>query len=278
MNPPDIAAAMTALVQTPNVSVAWSVRRADGRETEHQADAPMEAGSAFKAIVAAECCRQVERGDHAWSDPLVIRPGDRVPASSATDQWPDGATIALDEAVRAMVTASDNTATDLVIGRIGHEAVVRLTGELGLRDMRVPASVKELYAEPEDEHIAAFTTTMRDLRTFYDIAFREELFLEPATHRRFLAFLRGEDEEQGTPWPNEVTCYRKSGSLENEHLLAQAIAGAFTREGAVATWAFAINQRPSPLDGQPAMFDAISQSLGVALSSITGTFGPEPSP
>ena len=262
MNPPDIAAAMTALVQTPNVSVAWSVRRADGRETEHQADAPMEAGSAFKAIVAAECCRQVERGD----------------LDQGSHEGLDGATIALDEAVRAMVTASDNTATDLVIGRIGHEAVVRLTGELGLRDMRVPASVKELYAEPEDEHIAAFTTTMRDLRTFYDIAFREELFLEPATHRRFLAFLRGEDEEQGTPWPNEVTCYRKSGSLENEHLLAQAIAGAFTREGAVATWAFAINQRPSPLDGQPAMFDAISQSLGVALSSITGTFGPEPSP
>lgn len=274
---PDIASAMTALLQTPNVSVAWSVRLADGRELDYRANAPMEAGSTFKAVVAAECCRQVERGEHAWSDIFVIRPEDRVPASLATEQLPDGATIALDEAVRVMLTHSDNTATDLVMNRIGHESVVRFTGELGLRDMRVPASVKTLYARPEDEHIAAFTTSMRDLRTFHDIAFREKLFSEPATHQRFLAFLRGEDEKQGTSWPNEVTCYRKSGSLESEHLLAQAIGGAFARDGAVATWAFAVNQRPSPLEQQQAMFDAISQGLGAALSGITDTLGPGPS-
>lgn len=274
---PDIAAAMAALLQTPDVSVAWSVRLADGRELEHRADAPMEAGSTFKAVVAAECCRQVKRGELAWSDPLVIRSENRVPASATTERLPDGATIALDEAVRAMLTVSDNTATDLVIGKIEHDAVIRLTDELGLRHMRVPESVKALYAEPEDENIAAFTTSMRDLGTFHDMVFREELFAQPTPQQRYLAFLRGEDEQQGTPWPNGVTCYRKSGSLETEHLLAQAIAGAFTKEGANATWAFAINQRPSPLDQQHAMFEEIARGLGVALSSITGTLDPETS-
>jgi hypothetical protein len=266
---------MTALLQTSGVSAAWSVRLADGRELEHHADRPMESGSTFKVVVAAECCRQVERGDIEWSDLLVIRPEDRVPASAATERLADGATVPLDEAVRVMLTDSDNTATDLVMGRIGHDAVVRLITELGLREMRVPKSIKDLYAQPEDENMSAFTTSMRDLRTFYDVVFREELFTHPTTHQRFLAFLRGEDEKQGTAWPNAVTCYRKSGSLQTEPLLAQAIAGAFARDEAVATWAFAINQRPSPLDQQEAMFNEISQGLGKALSSITGTFDTE---
>lgn len=266
---------MAVLLQISNVSVAWSVRLADGRELEHRADAPMEAGSTFKAVVAAECCRRVERGDLAWSDLLVIRPEDRVPASAVTEALPDGATITMDEAVRAMMTVSDNTATDLVMGKIGHDAVVRLIDELGLREMRIPESVKELYAQAVDEDIAAFTTSMRDLRTFHDVAFREELFAQPGTHHRFLAFLRGEDETQGASWPNGVTCYRKSGSLQTDAMITLAIAGAFARDGAVATWAFAIKQRPSPLGGQGATFDQISRGLGAALSSITDTFGRE---
>ncbi|MEJ7902236.1 MAG: serine hydrolase [Thermomicrobiales bacterium] len=270
-NLPDIASAMAALLQTPNVSVAWSVRLADGHELEHRADAPMEAGSTFKAVVAAECCRQVERGHLAWSDLFVIRLEDRVPASASTEQLPVGATIPLDDAVQVMVTDSDNTATDLVMGKVGHDAVVRLIDELGLREMRIPESVKELYAQPEDESIAAFTTSMRNLRTFHDMVFREELFIQPTTQQRYLAFPQGEDEQQGTSWPNGVTCYRKGGSLHSDAMVAQAIPGAFTRNGAVTTWAFAIKQRPSPLDGQPAMFDEIARGLGKALSGITDT-------
>lgn len=232
----------------------------------------MEAGSTFKVVVAAECCRQVERGDIGWSDLLVIRPEDRVPASAATERLPDGTTLPLDEAVRVMLTDRDNTATDLVMGKIRHDAVVRLVDELGLGDMCVPESVKAIYAQPDDGDVSAFTTLMRDLRRFYDAVFREELFTHSTTHQRFLAFLRGEDEKQETAWLNSVTCYRKSGSLQTEPLLAQAIAGAFARDEAVATWAFAINQRPSPLDQQGAIFNEIARGLGAVLSNITDTF------
>ncbi|MDQ3655171.1 MAG: hypothetical protein M3457_08840 [Chloroflexota bacterium] len=51
-NLPDIASAMAALLQTPNVSVAWSVRLADGHGLAYCEDVPVEAGSTFKAVAA----------------------------------------------------------------------------------------------------------------------------------------------------------------------------------------------------------------------------------
>lgn len=196
-----------------------------------------------------------------------------MPASIVTEQLPDGTVISLEDAVQAMVAASDNTATDLVINIIGHDAIVGLAQELGLRDLLIPASVKHLYAHANDPDVAAFTTSARGLRTFYDAVFRDELFACPATQRRLLAFLRGEDERQGMSWPHGVTCYRKSGSLDTESLFARAIAGAFTKDDAVATWAFVVNQRPAPPPNTvEAMSDVTSSALGAALKGIVGTF------
>lgn len=270
---PDITEAMAELLVRPNVSVAWSVSLRNGRKLEYHSDVSMEAGSTFKAIAAAACCRQVERGNLDWQTLLVIRPDDRVPASVATEGRPDGTTMSLDEAVQVMLADSDNTATDLVIRTIGHDAIVRLARELNLHDLKIPASVKDLYTHADDPDIAAFTTSMRDLRSFYDAVFRNELFENAETQRHFLKVLRGEDERQGSVWPHGVTCYRKSGSLLTAALFAQAIAGAFIKENAVATWAFCVNQRPAPPpDMLQITSDAISRALGIALNRIADTF------
>jgi hypothetical protein len=65
-SPPDVLAAMRSVLDLPGVTAAWSIRLADGRVLEHQASASMEAGSAFKAVVAA-CCRLAERGSLSWA-------------------------------------------------------------------------------------------------------------------------------------------------------------------------------------------------------------------
>jgi beta-lactamase class A len=263
--------AMAELITMPNVSVAWSVSLPNGRELDRHADVSMEAGSTFKAIVAAACCLQVERGNLDWQAPLVIFSDDRVPASVATEGLPDGAMISLETAVQVMLTDSDNTATDLVIRAIGHDTVVRLARDISMRKFQIPSSLKNLYTYADDPAIAAFTVTMRDLRSFYDAVFGNKLFENAETQRRLLAVLRGEDEQQGSVWPHGVTCYRKSGSLQTAALFAQAIAGAFTKEDAVATWAFCVNQQPAPPpDMLQATSDAISRALGIALNRIAG--------
>lgn len=269
---PDIESAMSDVMEIPDVTVAWSIRLPDGQVLEHRANEMMEAGSTFKAIVAAETCRQVEEGRIDWADELVIRPEDRVPASAALENLADGATVPLDEAVRIMLSHSDNTATDLVLGTVGHGSIVRLAESLGLSDMTIPVSTKELYARPEHEQGDAFTTTMSDLRRFYDAIFKKALFVDTETHDRMLEFLHAEDQLQGTNWPNGVTCYRKSGSFESELLVAQAIAGTFSKDGRVATFAMSANQRPGALDALEATYTAFAVGFGKTLKVVTETF------
>ena len=54
----------------------------------------------------------------------VIIDADKVPGSGLlTDHFSDGATFSLRDAVRLMIAFSDNTATNLVLDRVGIRAV-----------------------------------------------------------------------------------------------------------------------------------------------------------
>lgn len=218
--------------------------RADVDAIEHRPDAPLEVGSCFKAFVAAACCRAVERGALRWDEPLLLGPDRRVPSSDALDTLPDGASVTLRDAAAAMIGVSDNTATDLVLGRVGPSAVRALVAEAGLGATRLPDSVRSVYdaitADPR-RRVEACVSTMRDLTRFYDWATTGGLTADPAMLDAFWSIMRREDEAQGTAWPVGVVCYRKSGHLEPPPLLAVALAGAFEANGRTIRFAFACN-------------------------------------
>lgn len=237
-----------------------------------------EVGSTFKAFVAAEYARQVAAGQVDPGRRLTIRLEDRVDSSDMTDQLLDGATIPLQAAAEAMIAVSDNTATDLVMGVVGAEKVRDLLHELGLGDTTFPDSTRSIYerfrAEPGWRPVACLTT-MTDLVTFYSATVRERVLGDTVTDR-FLGLMRQEDILQGARWPNGVTCYRKSGSLEPPPQFALGMAGAFvSTDDEVTTFAFALNVdfpedaafEDSPLEPIARTF---SEGLRYGLSALAG--------
>lgn len=211
-------------------------------------DVPFEVGSAFKAFVAAEYARQVAAGQLDPAMQLTIQPVDRVDSSLVTEAIPDGADIALQDAAEAMIGASDNTATDLVLRAVGSDRVRALLAELSI-DATMPDSTKSLYervaAEPDWRPVCC-RVTMRDLARFYTVTVADDV-LGGATGR-FLALLREEDIAQGAAWPTGTTCYRKSGSIEPPPLFALGMGGAFRdADGSLSAFAFTLNV-PFPED------------------------------
>jgi beta-lactamase class A len=221
--------------------VAFAARRGDDG-VGYQEAVPFEVGSVFKAFVAAEYARQVAASTLDPDERVEIAAETRVDSSTVTDQLPDGATISLQEAAEAMIGASDNTATDLVVAAVGVDRVRALVADLGLADTTIPDSTRSLYdrvrAEPGWRPVAC-RTTMTDLVRFYRATVAGGA-LGGAT-ARFLALLREEDLLQGAHWPNDATCYRKSGMVEPPPLLAMGMAGAFAVNGEVTAFAFALN-------------------------------------
>lgn len=226
----------------------YAVLRGNERVGQHD-DVPLEIGSAFKVFVAAELARQVGAGRLGLAMQLTVQAVDRVDSSIVVDAIPDGGSIALGEAAEAMIGASDNTATDLVLRAVGPDRVRALLAELGVA-ATIPDSTRSLYeswqAQPS-EPVAASITTMLDLARFYQLTVSERRLGEEATGV-FLPLMREEDIVQGAGWPSGVVAHRKSGMVEPPPLLAMSMGGAFGHGGgAVTAFAFALNV-PFPED------------------------------
>jgi beta-lactamase class A len=94
--------------------------------------------SIFKLYVLYALSDAVKAGTVAWTDPLTITAEAKAVGSSGFDKLPPGSTVTVREAAQQMISASDNMATDLLIGRMGPTAIERALVAAGHHD---PASM-----------------------------------------------------------------------------------------------------------------------------------------
>jgi hypothetical protein len=96
-----------------------------------KADRPLAIGSAFKLFVLAELVRAVKAGERRWSDVVPLGPPS-LPSGIVQD-WPKGSPVTLHSLAALMISRSDNSATDTLLGVLGRDKVERLLPELGVR-------------------------------------------------------------------------------------------------------------------------------------------------
>jgi beta-lactamase class A len=114
----------------------------DGVSFDCDGDEPMPTGSLIKFMVMIEVYQQVAEGKVKLSDIVVLRDSDKVQGSGIlTYHFSDGATFPLRDAVRLMIAFSDNTATNLVLDRIGIPSTNRRMADWGFPNSRIHAKV-----------------------------------------------------------------------------------------------------------------------------------------
>lgn len=91
-------------------------------------------GSAFKLYVLGATADAVASGSASWDDVLTITGERRVHSSMTYGSSPAGTQISLRDAATAMISVSDNTATDLVMDRVGRAAVEAQLPLMGMAD------------------------------------------------------------------------------------------------------------------------------------------------
>lgn len=102
------------------------------------ADLVFPQGSAIKIPVLVEVARQAGEGRIDLDAPVVVRAGDLVGGSGVLQFFGDGtATLAMRDLATLMIVLSDNSATNLLIDRVGMEAVNRLLAGAGLSHTRL---------------------------------------------------------------------------------------------------------------------------------------------
>jgi serine-type D-Ala-D-Ala carboxypeptidase (penicillin-binding protein 5/6) len=123
--------------------VAVAVKHLKTGETfRHNADEPMPTASLIKLPIMVEAYRQVSEGKLGLADQVTFKDEDKTPGSGIlSTHFSSGATFTLRDAIRLMIAYSDNTATNLVLAKIGLPATNDQMEKLGLPNTKVHAFV-----------------------------------------------------------------------------------------------------------------------------------------
>jgi Beta-lactamase enzyme family/ORF 12 gene product N-terminal len=95
-------------------------------------DKPVPLGSAFKLYVLGALVHAVESGSITWDDTLTITDELKSLPSGELQDRPAGSTVTVREAAEKMIQISDNTATDLLIDKLGRDAVEAILTPMGM--------------------------------------------------------------------------------------------------------------------------------------------------
>ena len=101
-------------------------------------DLSLPLASIFKLYVLLAVADAVKTGTVRWDDSLTVTKKAKEVGSAGLEELPPGARVSVRTAAQQMISSSDNTATDLLIARLGPGAVERALVAAGHHD---PASM-----------------------------------------------------------------------------------------------------------------------------------------
>lgn len=118
-----------------------------GQCVGHRAEEPWYLASCVKLPVAIAVLRAVERGEITLQTTLTLRAADLVDGAGGTALQRPGTRLSVQMLVERMMIHSDNTASDMLIGLVGIDAVNRLVASLvpeGFAPITTLADVRRL--------------------------------------------------------------------------------------------------------------------------------------
>ena len=213
---------LAPLVQAHKGKVAIAVKHLNTGESYYlHADEPMSTASLIKLPVMIEVYQQVAEGKIKLTDPVTLREEDKVPGSGVlTHYFSPGLTFPLKDAVRLMIDVSDNTATNLVLDRIGIASTGKRMAAWGFPETRIHAKSFRSGTTSIDpargKRYGLGSTTAREM-----IAILEKLqrgkAATPEGCKEMLAILQQCEDKEKFPrfLPEGVKVAHKTGSLSD---------------------------------------------------------------
>lgn len=116
-----------AALGAPQVSIlAADVDASGGLKVVHRSgdQGVLPLASMFKLYVLAAVVDEVKAGRLSWDRQLTLTAADKSLPSGDLQNKPDGTKVSVKDAAAAMISISDNTATDLLIRTVGEKAVL----------------------------------------------------------------------------------------------------------------------------------------------------------
>ena len=184
----------------------------DGHTLLWHADDVFPTASSIKIAVLAELYRQAQEGKLKLTDLYTVRKEDDVPDSAIFNGLTYGVTqVTLRDLATMMIAVSDNSATNVLIDKVGIENVNAMLTSQGLKQTRLQRKMMDLNAAKQGrENIA----TPRELMTLLARIFEGKLLNREMTDAFFKMLATSKNSPIRRAVPEAVVSADKPGELE----------------------------------------------------------------
>jgi beta-lactamase class A len=118
-----------------------------GKTYELRADEPVPTASTIKLPIMVELFAEAEEGKLDWNQKLELTDQDKVSGSGVLTELSGGDLLPIRDLMHLMIVVSDNTATNLILDRIGGNAVNQRMAQLGLKQTAVMRKIMQTKPE-----------------------------------------------------------------------------------------------------------------------------------
>ncbi|MBR1584622.1 MAG: serine hydrolase [Clostridia bacterium] len=157
-----------------------------GETCAYQADLPLVAASVIKIPILIEAFRQARDGLLSMEETFAIRPEQKVPSCGALTYLHDGLQVTLRDLCVLMIILSDNTATNLLIQRLGIQQINDTLRRLGCSQTTLR---RKLYDAEASRRGIQNHITAREIGSLLEKMYRGEC-VSPEADAQMLAILK----------------------------------------------------------------------------------------
>ena len=207
-----------------------------GKEFALRADEPVRTASTIKLPILTEVFHQVAQGKAAWTDEFTLTRQNKQGGSGVLSEFSDGTKIDLRTAANLMIVVSDNTATNLVIDRVGADNVNDFLDSLGLKNTRSMRKIggggdSKASVDPVGKLFGIGMTTPREMGRLLEMLERGQVVSKEASAAMIEILKRQQYKDGlGRNVPDTIPVASKSGSLDR---LRSDVGIVYTRRGRI---------------------------------------------
>lgn len=215
---------------------------------------PVRTASTIKLAIMVECFFEASEGKLKLSEPLKLTADEKVSGSGILEDLSDGVELPIHDMVDLMIVLSDNTATNLILNRIGGNAVNARMAQLGFEHTRVmrkilgdgknlkpaPTGITEEGSREQNKKWGIGRSSPREMVTILEKLHRGEL-VNKAASEDMLAILKRQRDHNGIGRDlKDADIASKSGALDH---LRSDVGIVYSKGGPIAM-AFTVEDIP----------------------------------
>ena len=211
-------------------------------------DEPVPTASTIKLPIMVELFAQAAEGKLDWNQKLELTDQDKVSGSGVLTELSGGDSLPIRDLMHLMIVVSDNTATNLILNRIGGNAVNARMARLGLTQTAVMRKIMQSKAEgttdegkkPGNERWGTGRSCPRDMVVLLEKLYRGDLVSKAASAEMIEVLKRQRDHNGAGRDMNGTVVASKAGALDH---LRSDVAIIYSAHGPVAM-AITVNNIP----------------------------------